>query len=132
MSRVSKGMLICAAAALCAAASPLLARQQQQQQQQSAPNQPGMPTIARMYILNEGASQAVPVTIHNSGDVLPVAVMSTPAVPVARQAWEYRQVEVEEGADVAAALESAGLQGWEAVAVTPAGKTRQVLMKRPR
>lgn len=126
--------------AVLSSASPvLLARQR-------APlvaNDPGMPTIARMYVLNRDASESIPVTIHGGSDVQPVAVMSMPSVTLAagstvgtravRQAWEYRRVSVAAGQDPASALNEAGGEGWEAVSasVTTAGAW-QVLMKRPR
>jgi hypothetical protein len=126
-------------AVLSAASPALFARQR-------APlvaNEPGMPTIARMYVLNRDATEAIPVTVHGGSDVLPVAVMSLPTVTLAqgttlstravRQAWEYRRVNVAAGQDPTVALNEAGDEGWEAVSVsaTTAGAWH-VLMKRPR
>jgi hypothetical protein len=124
--------------AVSAASSAVTARQRVQ----TAPVEPGMPTTPRVYILNTGANEAVPVTIHNGGDAQPVAVMSLPAVTLSsgtavathavRQLWEYRQVTIAESDDVSSALNAAGAEGWEAVSTTSTSRGVQVLMKRPR
>jgi hypothetical protein len=104
-------------------------------------NEPGKMTVARFYILNKDKSEAVPVTVHSSGEVLPVSVTAMPAVTIAgsasvmaraaRQTWEYRQITI--GGDAADQLNAAGLDGWEAVgsAAASAGRTTW-LLKRPR
>ena len=113
--------------------SVLAARQQ--------PNQPGMPTIARTYILNSEPGDAVPVRLVSGTDVQPVTIMApvtlapttVVATRVSRQFWEYRQITVAAGADGVAALNAAGADGWEAVAMTSAGSSGStVILKRVR
>lgn len=139
MNRLSVAVFAFVLAVLASASSTLLARQR-------APlvaNEPGMPTVARMYIMNRDAGESIPVTIHGGSDVQPVAVMSLPPVVLAagaavstrvvRQSWEYRRVNVAAGQDPASALNEAGGEGWEAVSASvTAGGAWQVLMKRPR
>jgi len=115
--------------------SALLARQA---------NEPGMPTVARSHILNRGAQEAIPVVIQNGGELQPVTIVGTPSVSLAsdtlmltrqmRQAWEYRRVSMPAGEDPTAALNAAGMEGWEAVGTIQAGTSGalQVLLKRPR
>jgi hypothetical protein len=104
---------------------------------------PGMTSVARIYILNSARDEAIPVVVHASGDVLPVAVVSGPPVTLAagatvdthvsRQAWEYRHLTFKSGEDASAALSTAGADGWEAVGITGSGVgSLQVLLKRPR
>jgi hypothetical protein len=124
--------------AVSAASSAVVARQRIQ----TTPVEPGMPTTPRVYILNTGATEAVPVTIQNGSDIQPVAVMSLPAVTlstgttvavhVARQPWEYRQITIAASDDVSSALNTAGAEGWEAVSTTSTSRGVQVLLKRPR
>jgi hypothetical protein len=124
--------------AVSAASSAVVARQRTQ----TTPVEPGMPTTPRVYILNTGPTEAVPVTIQNGSDIQPVAVMSLPAVTlstgttvavhVARQPWEYRQITIAASDDVSPALNTAGAEGWEAVSTTTTSRGVQVLMKRPR
>jgi hypothetical protein len=124
--------------AVSAASSAVVARQRTQ----TTPVEPGMPTTPRVYILNTGATEAVPVTIQNGSDIQPVAVMSLPAVTlstgttvavhVARQPWEYRQITIAASDDVSSALNTAGAEGWEAVSTTSTSRGVQVLLKRPR
>ena len=139
MKRLPVTALALALAVLSSASSTLLARQR-------APlvaNEPGMPTIARMYVMNREPGDSIPVTIRGGSDVQPVAVMSLPPVTLAlnaavtskaaRQIWEYRRVSVAAGQDPVGTLNEAGGEGWEAVSVSmmPTGAW-QVLMKRPR
>jgi len=137
MTRLSVALLAVAVAASSSSSSVIA-------QQRAVPNRlndPGMPTVARMYILNSGADEAVPVILHGGSDVQPVTVMALPAVSLAagttvsssaaRQAWEYRQVTVPGGQDPSAALNAAGAEGWEAVSSSTSTVGLQVLMKRP-
>lgn len=121
----------------------LMPVQSSARQAQVPPNQPGMPTIARMVVVNQGRPEAIPVAIHASEDVLPVAVISAPALTLAagattgtrvvRQAWEYRHVQFKSGEDLGAGLAQAGTDGWEAVGMSSAGAGgMQVLLKRPK
>lgn len=111
--------------------------------QQPVVNQPGMSTVARMYVLNRGTEEAVPVVVQSGGEIQPVAVMSAPALTLApdatvsarpaRIAWEYRHLVLTAGEDVAAALNKAGMEGWEAVSgMAATGGRVQVILKRPR
>jgi hypothetical protein len=105
--------------------------------------QPGM-APARVWINNQKREEAIPVTIvyADPSDVaMPVKIQGAAAVtvngPVAttrnRQAWEYRVVSAASDQELAAAMNSAGSDGWEAVGVTsqPGAKITAVL-KRPR
>ena len=111
--------------------------------QQVPENEPGMPTVARTLVLNRSAAEAIPVVIHAGLDVQPVSVLGVPTVSLApdstvatrtsRQLWEYRRLVLPADEDPTSALNAAGAEGWEAVAVTtagPAGST--AILKRPR
>ncbi len=103
------------------------------QSQAQAPSRPGEMTQARVWVENRSRAEAVPVLIQN--DAVPVRV--DPANPLiaarARQAWEYRSVPLPADADPARALERAGTEGWEAVAVLPSSNGgATALLKRPR
>ena len=106
-------------------------------------NVPGRPTVARTYVLNAGAGEAIPVAVHSTGDAIPVTFVSAQTVTLAdssvvavrqvRQNWEYRQLSVPAGQDVSAALNAAGGDGWEALTVsTGGGGAVTALLKRPR
>jgi hypothetical protein len=110
---------------------------------QQPENQPGMPTIARTFVLNRSAAEAIPVVIHAGVDVQPVSVLGLPPVSLApdaavstqasRQGWEYRRLLVSATDDPTPALNEAGREGWEAVAAVSAGPDRSsVILKRPR
>lgn len=124
------------AAALLAGASIVWARQT------PAPNVPGMPTPARVTIINT-ETEPIPVVLRAAGGAQPVTVVGTAGVTMApgtvvetraaRQAWEYRLVDLPSGQDAAAALDESGQDGWEAVGVVSAGGgASRVLLKRPR
>lgn len=109
--------------------------------QQAPPaNLPGMQSLARMVVIN-GREEAIPVVLQPGGEVQPVAIVGTPAVALAgdavvwsrtsRQGWEYRTMPVG-GDDLASVLNTAGVDGWEAVGVTGSGAAARVLLKRPR
>lgn len=99
--------------------------------------QPAM-SPARVWINNRTRDEAIPVNVV-SGDPkepLPVvvkgAVSVTGQVGVARQAWEYRSVEVSDQ-DPTRALNVYGNDGWEAVGATSQqGAKAIVLLKRPK
>jgi hypothetical protein len=106
-------------------------------------NVPGRPTVARTYVLNAGAGEAIPVAVHSTGDVIPVTFVGAQTVTLAdsavvamrqvRQNWEYRQLSVPAGQDVSAALNTAGGEGWEALTVSAGGGGAvTALLKRPR
>jgi hypothetical protein len=88
-------------------------------------NEPGKPTVAQMLVINRERGEAIPVKLQAAGDVIPVYAQ------LARQAWEYRQIATA-NEDPAPALNAAGSDGWEVVAMTP-GVTRTVwTLKRPK
>jgi hypothetical protein len=105
-------------------------------------NQPGMPTLAQVHVLNRERNDAIPIKVQNTGDSLPVIVVGAPAVSFAqnsvvgtlsaRQIWEYRRVVVPISTDATPALNEAGLQGWEVVHAMTVGTNGVWMLKRPR
>jgi hypothetical protein len=105
-------------------------------------NQPGMPTLAQVYILNRDRAEAIPIKVQNTGDALPVIVTGQPPVSLAqntmvstlaaRQVWEYRRLAVPTSSDSTPALSEAGLQGWEVVHGMTVGSNLVWTLKRPR
>lgn len=113
---------------------------------QDQTQQPGQPTQARVWIQNRGVTEAVPVAIQPlASDVPPfrVELTGTPTVTIgsssvvqvreARGSWEYRDINILSGQDVASLLNAAGADGWETTGVALAFQNRTiVVMKRPR
>ena len=105
-------------------------------------NQPGLPTLAQVHILNRDRADAIPIKVQNTGDYLPVIVVGTPSVSFAqnsivgtlsaRQVWEYRRVVVPIANDATATLSEAGLQGWEVVHAMTVGANGVWTLKRPK
>ena len=105
-------------------------------------NQPGLPTLAQVHILNRDRGDAVPVKVQNTGDSLPVLIVGEPTVALsanavvatrsARQVWEYRRIVVPVANDATPALAAAGLEGWEAVAALTSGTNAVWTLKRPK
>ena len=105
-------------------------------------NQPGLPTLAQVHILNRDRADAVPVKVQNTGDSLPVMLVGEPTVAVsanaivatrsARQVWEYRRIVVPAANDATPALAAAGLEGWEAVSALTSGTNTVWTLKRPK
>ena len=107
---------------------------------------PGQPTQARVWVQNQGRSEAVPMTLQGvAPDVTPlnVLVSGTPTVrldagtvvPVRgiRQRWEYRSLNIGPADDPAVALNAVGDDGWEATGLMFQGRTgTTVVVKRPR
>ena len=112
---------------------------------------PGQMSQARVFVLNHGVKEAIPVTIEGAGEPMKVQVTGTatvqvtgnPAVQVtgspsvqshaARQAWEYRPLSIASGQDPVGALNAAGADGWEVTGATlPAQGATLVILKRPR
>lgn len=128
-------VLFAAAMAVVTGSGLLLARQQE--------NIPGLPTMAKVYVLNREPADAVGVRIRDASVTLPVAVTGTATVALApnavvatretRQAWEYRQLTATSGQDVVELLNKTGTEGWEAVGTFP-GPTNglSLILKRPR
>jgi len=88
-------------------------------------NEPGKPTVAQMLIINRDRAEAIPVKLQGAGDVIAVYAQ------LARQAWEYRQIATA-NEDPAPALNAAGLEGWEVVAMTPGAARTVWTLKRPK
>jgi hypothetical protein len=105
-------------------------------------NQPGLPTLAQVYVLNRDRAEAIPIKVQNTGDSLPVIVVGLPPVSLAqnsvvgtlssRQVWEYRRVVVPVATDATPTLGEAGLQGWEVVHAMTVGTNGVWTLKRPR
>ena len=105
-------------------------------------NQPGMPTLAQVQVLNRDRADAIPIKVQNTGDSLPVIVVGTPTVSFAqnsivgtlsaRQIWEYRRLVVPVATDATPTLTEAGLQGWEVVNAITVGANGVWTLKRPK
>jgi len=108
-------------------------------------DRPGIVTRSRVWVENRGASEAVPVAIHDDGTAPPVRVQiaGTPTVALSqtavlearygRQLWDYRALRVPAGQDPVALLQAAGSDGWETTGLHYAGAEGIVLvLKRPR
>jgi hypothetical protein len=106
------------------------------------PERPGLPSAARMYVLNHDRTEAIPVTVEGVGDPVPVVVTNIPPVTLMpttivstktiRQRWEYRRVTIPAGSNLEAALNSAGDEGWEVVGSVGVGANQAWLLKRPK
>jgi len=89
----------------------------------AAQTYPGQPTQARVHVENRGATEAIPVTVHQAAAdaALRVQVIGTHSVSVAapvdvrhmRQTWEYQRLLVRPDEDVTGQLNSLGAAGWE-------------------
>jgi hypothetical protein len=95
-------------------------------------NQPGHATFANVWVQNRQPGEAIPATlVGHSVIALEAGTLVTTRADV--QPWSYRAIAVKAGDDVAAALATAGTEGWEAVGVTSATAERTVvLLKKPR
>ncbi len=108
----------------------------------AAQNQPGLPTLAQVHIINRDRADAVPVKVQNTGDSLPVVLVGEPTVGLspaavvatrsARQVWDYRRIVVPAANDATPALAAAGLEGWEAIGAVAVGGNAVWTLKRPR
>ena len=131
---MKRSLIVCGiiGGAALAGASSTFARQ----------NQPGMPTLAQVHILNRDRGDAIPIKVQNTGDSLPVIVAGMPPVTLtpntvistisSRQIWEYRRLVVPTANDATQSLNEAGLQGWEVVNAATAGTNTVWTLKRPR
>lgn len=120
MRRLSVGLAVCLVVAIVVALGPGAVLAQRGAQR----NEPGLPTLAQVQVLNNTAADAVAVSLQSTAVSLPVTV--------SRQAWEYRQVLVPVNQDTAAVLNAVGLEGWEAFA-TAAGTGGTIwTLKRPK
>jgi hypothetical protein len=106
------------------------------------PERPGLPSAARMYVLNHDRTEAIPVVVEGAGDPVPVVVTNIPPVTLMpttivstktiRQRWEYRRLTVPAGSNLEAALNGAGDEGWEVVGSVGAGANQAWVLKRPK
>jgi hypothetical protein len=95
-------------------------------------NQPGHATFANVWVQNRNPGDAIPATLigHSMVALEAGTLVNTRA---GAQPWSYRAITVKADDDVAAALATAGAEGWEAVGVTSATAERSVvLLKKPR
>ena len=98
---------------------------------------PGEMTQARVWVQNR-PDEAVPVVVQRTVETSRVNLVGLdPSVTLptraAFQSWSYRSIAISSTALPEAALQQAGIDGWEAVGILqsgPAGVT--VLLKRPR
>jgi hypothetical protein len=105
---------------------------------QDRASQPGQPTQGKVWIQNQGETEAVPVRIQTMASEAPplrVQIIGSPTAlaPAARQLWEYQAVTISTGQNPVTALNTAGMEGWEATGVAlPVQGGTLVVMKRPR
>ena len=106
--------------------------------------QPGQLTQARVWVMNSGRTEAVPVNLRDASLDAPLRVQivqgesrtpETVKVQMARQSWEYMTLTVPPSPDAKTAplIDQQGAAGWETtgIAWTTAAGTA-LLMKRPR
>ncbi|HEV3140098.1 MAG TPA: hypothetical protein VGY57_06260 [Vicinamibacterales bacterium] len=126
VSAVSCGALVLAGSAIIAA---------------PAQKYPGQPTDARVWIENRTKPDAIAISVQDAAPdaVLNVRVAAMPPVQIAggvertRQRWEYRTLLVRPGQDIAAELNRAGADNWEATgSQTQDSSGIMFVMKRPR
>jgi len=99
-------------------------------------------TEARVFVQNQGRTEAVPVDLLDVSLDKPLRVHVANGEPgggdalptrAARQLWDYETIVVLSGRDVAAALNARGAAGWEAVGTTSVtSESLTILLKRPR
>jgi hypothetical protein len=106
-------------------------------------NQPGQMTQARVWVMNSGRTEAVPVNLRDATLDTPLRVQlvqgGEPRVPdvvkvhLTRQPWEYMTLTIPTEAKPAPLVDQQGAAGWETtgIAWTTADGTT-LLMKRPR
>jgi hypothetical protein len=125
MTRRTTAMAIVLAAAATAGTAAF-------QQSADQNNQPGHATFANVWVQNRQPGEAIPATlVGHSIIALEAGTLVNTRADV--QSWLYRAITVKAGEDVAAALATAGVEGWEAVGVTSATAERSVvLLKKPR
>ncbi len=114
---MKRSLIVCGilGGAALAGASSTFARQ----------NQPGMPTLAQVHVLNRDRARPFPSRCRTPGTRCRSLSSGMPAVSLAqntvvgtlsaRQIWEYRRLVVPVANDATPALGEAGLQGWEVV-----------------
>jgi hypothetical protein len=107
-------------------------------------DRPGYPTRPSVWVENRGPAEAVPIVLQGVATTapLPVEVVGTPTVAIGtantvqarrqRQQWEYRTISAGRGQDIAAALNSAGMEGWELSMQLPDQTGTVLVLMRPR
>ncbi|MGH9146576.1 MAG: hypothetical protein ACRD1Q_07695 [Vicinamibacterales bacterium] len=105
---------------------------------------PGYPTRPSVWVENRGPAEAVPIVLQGVATTapLPVEVVGTPTVAIGtanavqarrlRQQWEYSTISAGRGQDIAAALNSAGMEGWELSMQLPDQTGTVLVLMRPR
>ncbi|HYM24873.1 MAG TPA: hypothetical protein VEU08_16770 [Vicinamibacterales bacterium] len=110
---------------------------------------PGQPTDARVWIENRTKPEAIAISVQDVASdaymnvrvtsMPPVTIEKMPAVTVAggverrRQAWQYQTLLVRPGQDIAAELNRAGSDSWEATgSQTQDSNGILFIMKRPK
>jgi hypothetical protein len=107
-------------------------------------NQPGQMTQARVWVMNSGRTEAVPVALRDVNLDHPIRVVvangeagtgsaNSLRVQLVPSVWDYKSVIVNGAQDAARALSQAGAEGWETTGIAwPAADGTTLLMKRPR
>lgn len=106
--------------------------------------QPGQMTQARVWVMNSGRTEAVPVNLRDVTLDRPLRVLvangesgtgstSSLRVQLVPSVWDYRSITVKAAEDAGRALNQAGAEGWETTGIAwPAADGTTLLMKRPR
>ena len=105
---------------------------------------PGMPTQARVWVMNSGRTEEVPVHLRDVTLDAPLRVHVSNGEPgsgspnslrvqLVPSLWDYRTITVKPSDDAARMLAQPGAEGWETtgIAWTTADGTT-LLLKRPR
>ena len=107
-------------------------------------NQPGQMTQARVWVMNSGRTEAVPMSLRDVSLDRPMKVVvangetgsgapNSLRVQLAPSVWDYKSVVIGNAEDAARTLSQAGAEGWETTGIAwPAGNNTTILMKRPR
>jgi hypothetical protein len=105
--------------------------------------QPGQMTQARVWVMNSGRTEAVPVVLRDAAldKALRVQVTNGESgsgttalrVQLVPSVWDYRSLTIKASEDAARALSQAGAEGWETTGIAwPASDGTTLLLKRPR
>jgi hypothetical protein len=100
-------------------------------------DRPGVVVQPKVTVVNRGRSEAIPVSVQgwDAGEKpLTVQLAGTASVQarLLSQPWSYRTVKVAPGQDIASALATAGVEGWEAAGVQTSDSSGIVLLlKKP-
>jgi hypothetical protein len=106
--------------------------------------QPGQLTQARVWVMNSGRTEAVPVNLRDASLDAPLRVLVQNGEPgsgsphslrvqLVPSVWDYQMITVTGADDAARTLAKAGAEGWETTGVAwPEANRTALLMKRPR